>query len=44
MREDRRVREFLRGAAIGGLVFLLLLSILLLAGELSSSKFLYVDF
>lgn len=36
--------RFWKGAALGALLFGLLLSILLFAGELSSSKFLYVDF
>lgn len=37
-------RRFLTGAAAGFLLFLVLLAILLFAGDLSSSKFLYVDF
>lgn len=37
-------REFRRGAIRGVLAFLTLLAILLLSGELSRSRFLYVDF
>ena len=37
-------RAFRRGLALGAVLYLLLLAILLFAGELSSSKFLYVDF
>jgi hypothetical protein len=33
-----------RGIALGAVAFLAVLAILLLAGELSASKFLYVDF
>jgi hypothetical protein len=40
-RFDRATRA---GIAVGTLAFLALLAILLFAGELSSSKFLYVDF
>ncbi len=36
--------EFLKGARLGALLFLLLLAILLFAGDLSASKFIYVDF
>jgi hypothetical protein len=36
--------EFLKGARLGLLLFLLLLAILLFAGDLSASKFIYVDF
>jgi hypothetical protein len=32
------------GVALGALLFVALLAILLFAGELSSSKFIYVDF
>ena len=39
-----RLRSLAAGGGIGVVCFLLLLAILLLAGELSSSKFLYVDF
>lgn len=39
-----RDREFWKGAAVGAGLFLLLLGILLLAGDLSASKFIYVDF
>ena len=35
---------FLAGCLIGALLFLALLAILLLAGDLSSSKFIYADF
>lgn len=37
-------RAVARGALVGALLFLALLAILLLAGDLSSSKFIYVDF
>ena len=33
-----------RGIALGSIAFLVILAILLIAGELSASKFLYVDF
>jgi hypothetical protein len=39
-----RDRDFWKGAGTGALLFLLLLAILLLAGDLSASKFIYVDF
>jgi hypothetical protein len=42
MNGDRR--EFLKGLGVGILLFLLLLAVLLFAGELSASKFIYVDF
>lgn len=38
------MRPRLKGAAVGVLLFVALVLILLLAGDLSSSKFLYVDF
>jgi hypothetical protein len=37
-------KEFLRGMLLGILLFGMLLAILLLAGDLSASKFIYVDF
>ncbi len=40
---DRR-KEFLQGVLMGLLLFAMLLAILLLAGDLSDSKFIYVDF
>lgn len=39
-----RFPAFARGALTGMLLFLCLLALLLLAGDLSSSRFLYVDF
>lgn len=36
--------RFLKGALVGVLLFAAFVLILLFAGELSSSKFLYVDF
>jgi hypothetical protein len=39
-----RRRRIAQGAAVGALLFLALLAILLFAGDLSSSKFIYVDF
>jgi hypothetical protein len=39
-----RALAFLAGSAFGVVLFLLLLALLLLAGDLSSSKFIYVDF
>ncbi len=39
-----RRRHLAAGAALGLLLFLVFLAILLFAGELSSSKFIYVDF
>ena len=41
---SRRGRAVLQGVAIGAALFLVLLAILLLSGDLSGSKFLYVDF
>ena len=38
-----RVR-IIKGIALGALLFAALLAILLFAGDLSSSKFIYVDF
>jgi hypothetical protein len=38
------VRAFFAGSAFGLVLFLVLLAILLLAGDLSASKFIYVDF
>jgi hypothetical protein len=35
---------FLAGCLVGTLLFLALLAILLFAGDLSSSKFIYADF
>jgi hypothetical protein len=40
----KRFTGFLAGSSVGFLLFLALLAILLLAGDLSSSKFIYVDF
>lgn len=37
-------RSFLKGLGVGVLLFLLLLAILLFSGDLSASKFIYVDF
>ena len=36
--------SFLAGCSLGFLLFLAFLAILLIAGDLSSSKFIYVDF
>jgi hypothetical protein len=36
--------SFLAGCAVGFLLYLVFLAILLFAGDLSSSKFIYVDF
>ena len=36
--------RFLLGCAVGALLFLALMAILLLAGDLSSSRFIYADF
>jgi len=38
------LRDFFKGIGAGALLFLLFLAILLLAGDLSASKFIYVDF
>jgi hypothetical protein len=38
------MNDFLKGAQAGAILFVLLLLILLFAGELSASKFIYVDF
>jgi hypothetical protein len=37
-------REFWKGFGIGMVLFVLLLAVLLFAGDLSASKFIYVDF
>jgi hypothetical protein len=37
-------KEFLQGMLFGFLLFGMLLAILLLGGDLSASKFIYVDF
>ena len=37
-------KEFLKGLGLGVILFVLFLAILLLSGELSASKFIYVDF
>jgi len=37
-------RDFLNGAGAGAILFLLFLAILFFAGDLSASKFIYVDF
>ncbi len=37
-------RSFLKGMGLGLVLFLLLLAILLFSGDLSASKFIYVDF
>ena len=39
-----RNKEFWKGAGIGVVLFILFLGILLFSGELSASKFIYVDF
>jgi len=36
--------EFLKGAVLGLVLFLMLLAILLAGSDLSASKFIYVDF
>lgn len=41
---DGRRRRLALGALLGVALFLAFLAILLLAGDLSSSKFIYVDF
>lgn len=38
------MNDFQRGALMGLLLFAFLLAILLFAGDLSASKFIYVDF
>lgn len=40
----RSLDRLLVGSAVGLLLFLALLAILLFAGDLSSSRFIYVDF
>ncbi|HVZ79996.1 MAG TPA: hypothetical protein VHE12_04250 [bacterium] len=37
-------REFWKGFALGVILFALFLAILLFSGDLSASKFIYVDF
>jgi hypothetical protein len=37
-------KEFLKGLGIGMVLFALFLAILLFSGDLSASKFIYVDF
>jgi hypothetical protein len=37
-------KEFWKGVGLGAVLFLLLVGVLLFAGDLSSSKFIYVDF
>jgi hypothetical protein len=37
-------RSLLKGLGLGLVLFLLFLAILLLSGDLSASKFIYVDF
>ena len=39
-----RTDHFLKGFGIGVILFLLFLAILLFSGDLSASKFIYVDF
>jgi hypothetical protein len=36
--------EFVKGLGLGAVLFLLFLAILLFSGDLSASKFIYVDF
>ena len=36
--------SFLKGAVLGAILFVLFLAILLFSGDLSASKFIYVDF
>jgi hypothetical protein len=38
------MNDFFKGTRLGVLLFALLLIVLLFAGELSASKFIYVDF
>jgi uncharacterized membrane protein YgdD (TMEM256/DUF423 family) len=38
------MNDFLKGTSLGVLLFIFLLGILLFAGDLSASKFIYVDF
>lgn len=44
MSRSQRRRRVATGIAVGALLFLVFLAILLFAGDLSSSKFIYVDF
>jgi len=37
-------KNFLKGLGLGAVLFLLFLAILLFSGDLSASKFIYVDF
>ncbi len=37
-------RDFLKGIGVGAVLFLLFIAILLFSGDLSASKFIYVDF
>lgn len=37
-------KDFLKGVGLGTVLFILFLAILLFAGDLSASKFIYVDF
>lgn len=37
-------RELLKGLGLGLVLFLVLLALLLFSGDLSASKFIYVDF
>lgn len=39
-----RDRDLWKGLAVGTALFLLFLGVLLFAGDLSASKFIYVDF
>jgi hypothetical protein len=40
----RSLRSFCTGFLLGSLMFMLLVGTLLLSGDLSASKFIYVDF
>ncbi len=37
-------KDFVKGLGLGALLFILFLAILLFSGDLSASKFIYVDF
>jgi hypothetical protein len=37
-------KDFFKGLALGAVLFALFLAILLFSGDLSASKFIYVDF
>ncbi len=39
-----RSNDFLKGIGLGAVLFVLFLAILLFSGDLSASKFIYVDF